>query len=160
MLLHPHCVYPSPFAVTAGELRRIGVRALLLDIDGTIARTCDPEPSPAVVEWARALQAGGVTLFILSNNKHPARVRLFGERLRCGYIHLAHKPRRAGFLQALAAVGCPPGEAALLGDQIFTDVLGARRCGLKALRVESIDNYLWYFRLRRFFEKPFLQPKE
>ena len=49
MLLHPHCVYPSPFAVTAGELRRIGVRALLLDIDGTMARTCDPFPSPDVV---------------------------------------------------------------------------------------------------------------
>ncbi len=160
MLLHPHRTYPSPLDVTADELRGMGVRALLLDIDGTIAQTRDPAPSPDIVRWAEGLQQAGITLFILSNNRHPQRVRLFGEKLHCGFIHLARKPARRGFLQALAQIGCPAGQAALLGDQIFTDVLGARRCGLRALRVESIDDYLWYFRLRRFFEKPFLQPKE
>lgn len=160
MLLHPHRVYTSPFEVTAGELAGLGVRALLLDIDGTIARTCEPEPAPAVVQWARGLTAQGISLFILSNNKHPLRVQRFGEMLGCGYMYRAGKPRRRGFEQALRVLGCSPGQAALLGDQIFTDVLGARRCGLKALRVESTDTQLWYYGLRRFFETPFLGPRE
>lgn len=159
MVFHPHRVYPSPLDITAEDLAAIGVRCLLLDIDGTIAQTRDPAPSPQVVAWAEGLKSAGVTLFILSNNKHPARVRLFGEKLGCGAIHLAHKPRKTGFASALAATGVPPGETAMVGDQIFTDIFGARRMGLWAIRVESTDTYLWYFRLRRFFERPFLQAR-
>lgn len=160
VLFHPHRVFATPLDVTAPVLHEMGIRALLLDIDGTIARTPDPEPSPEIVAWADGLRKGGISLFILSNNKHPQRVARFGRLLGCGFIHLAGKPRRRGFASALEKVGCAPCEAALLGDQIFTDMLGARLCGVRALRVESIDTGLWYFGLRRFFEKPFLHPKE
>lgn len=160
VLFHPHRVFATPLDVTAPVLREMGVRALLLDIDGTIAQTCEPEPSPEIIAWADRLRQDGILLFILSNNKHPQRVARFGRLLGCGFIHLAGKPRRRGFARALAEIGCAPCETALLGDQIFTDMLGARLCGVRALRVESIDTGLWYFRLRRFFERPFLHPKE
>ncbi len=159
MLFHPHRVYPSPLDITAEALAADGVRCLLLDIDGTIAQTRDPIPPPPVVAWAEGLRAQGITLFILSNNKHPERVRRFGDMLGCGAIHLAHKPRKAGFLSALAVTGASPRETAMVGDQIFTDIFGARRLGIRAIRVESTDTYLWYFGLRRFFERPFLQAR-
>ena len=160
ILLHPHRVFQTPLDVTAETLRQMGVCALLLDIDGTLAEKHAPEPPPGIVAWAEQLRRDGIRLFVLSNNRRPQRVRHFGEKLGCGFIHRARKPWKKGFARALAALGCAPEQAALLGDQIFTDVLGARRSGLYALRVESVDTHLWYFGLRRFFEKPFLQPKE
>ena len=55
----------------------MGVRALLLDIDGTLAEKHAPEPPPAIIAWAEGLKKNGISLFILSNNRHPQRVRRF-----------------------------------------------------------------------------------
>lgn len=69
--------------------------------------------------------------------------------------YLAHKPGQAGFQRAFRETGLKPRELALVGDQIFTDMWGARRAGCLALMVESTDTYLWYFPFRRLAELPF-----
>lgn len=156
----PHRSYAKATDITPQELRARGVRGVLLDIDGTLMRTRDPEPSDEIIAWCRALRANGITPFILSNNKHPERVARFGALLEADYIHLAKKPAQHGFTEAARRLGLAPAQLAMVGDQIYTDMLGARRFGCLALRVRSIDTYLWYWALRRVAELPFLAAEE
>lgn len=145
--------------ITPALLRENGVRGLLLDIDGTLMRTREQMPAKPVLDWLEMLRREGFLLYILSNNKHCARVRAFAEGQRIPWQYLARKPRKKGFLRAFRETGLAPAELAVVGDQIFTDMWGARRCGCLALMVESTDTDLWYFPLRRLAELPFRREK-
>ena len=136
-------------------LREKGIKGLLLDIDGTLARTKDPVPAPAIDAWLREMQDCGIKLFILSNNKSPKRTESFAKRIGCDWRHKSRKPSTEGFLAAAAHLGLQPSELAIVGDQIYTDVLGGLRSGMWTLMVQSTDTYLWYFPLRRLVELPF-----
>lgn len=152
----PHRNYDKVTDITPQALRALGVSGVLLDIDGTLMRTKDAEPSAEIIAWCGALRQAGILPFILSNNKHPQRVARFGALLEADYIYLAKKPAQHGFLEAARRMNLPPERLALIGDQIYTDMLGARRFGCLALRVRSLDTYLWYWGLRRIAELPFL----
>lgn len=151
----PYRYYPAVTDITLNDLREMGITALLLDIDGTLMQTRDRMPAPAVMDWLRQMQEGGVTLYILSNNKHPKRVEAFAGAIGVRWQHLAGKPRLRGFIKAQQELGLPREQLALVGDQTYTDMLGCRRFGIKGLLVESTDRYLWYFWPRRIAELPF-----
>lgn len=151
----PHVFLPDVTAITPQLLRQLGVEALLLDIDGTLMQTRDAMPSRPVLDWMAALRRQGIALYILSNNRHRHRVRAFAEAVELPWQNLAKKPAVGGFHRAAAQLGLPPEKLALVGDQIFTDIWGARRFGCKGILVESTDTYLWYFGLRRLAELPF-----
>jgi hypothetical protein len=159
ILPFPHEIYDDVTAITPAELRRLGVRGLLLDIDGTLARTKDPAPSEAVSRWLGLMRRSGVALYVLSNNKSPARTERFAQMIGCSWRHRSRKPARRGFLAAAEELGLRPEELAIVGDQIWTDVLGGLRCNMKTLMVQSTDTYLWYFPLRRLVELPFRRPR-
>lgn len=139
-------------------LKNRDIRFLLLDIDGTMARTKDPEPDKSVIRWTEEMKKAGMTLYILSNNKSPERVERFCGILGINGVHKSKKPGIAGFENALRLLGAKPSETALIGDQIFTDSFGARRSGILSIRVKTLDSYLWYFPFRRACELPFLKP--
>ena len=111
--------------------------------------------SCAVLDWMRAMQQAGFTLYILSNNKHHHRVKAFAEAVQLPWQNLAKKPALGGFRKAAERLQLPPQRMAMVGDQTVTDVLGARRFGCKAILVDSTDTYLWYFWPRRLLELPF-----
>ena len=111
------------------------------------------------MNYFAALAKAGIQTALVSNNRRE-RIELFNEKLGVFTVADAQKPSPHGVRRCIEAFGLPSENVLFVGDQIFTDMLGARRCGLYALRVESLDTGLWYFGLRRFFEKPFLQPKE
>ena len=151
----PYRYYPAVTDIPAEDLRAMGIRALLLDIDGTLMQTRDMMPAPAVMAWLAEMKEQGITLYILSNNKHPHRVKAFAEAIGAEWQYLAGKPRLKGFIKAQQDLGLPNEQLALVGDQTYTDMLGARRFGIKGLLVESTDTYLWYFWPRRLAELPF-----
>lgn len=151
----PQIFLPDVTCITPALLYERGIRGLLLDIDGTLMQTRDKMPAPAVLDWMHRMQQAGIVLYILSNNKHEGRVRAFAEAMGLPWQYLAHKPGQAGFQRAFRETGLKPRELALVGDQIFTDMWGARRAGCLALMVESTDTYLWYFPFRRLAELPF-----
>ncbi len=155
----PHVFLPDVTHITPALLQGLGVRALLLDIDGTLMQTRDAMPARPVLDWMDAMKQAGVTLYILSNNKHHDRVKAFAEAVDLPWQHLAKKPGLKGFRQAAARLGLQPGQLAMVGDQIFTDMWGARRFGCKGILVESTDTYLWYFWPRRLAELPFRREK-
>ena len=151
----PDKIFDDVTCIRPEFLRQAGIRGLLLDIDGTLAQTRQPEPSPAVDAWLAEMRRSGVALYILSNNRHRERVQAFAQAVDLPWQNLAGKPGKRGFCLAAERLGLPPGKLALVGDQIFTDMWGARRWGCKGILVESTDIHLWYFWLRRLLELPF-----
>lgn len=155
----PHRIYDSVTAITPEELRALGVRGLLLDIDGTLMQSRDQMPAPAVLAWLEELRTAGVILYIFSNNRHFERVKAFAEAVGLPWTFRVGKPRQKNFHKASRELGLAPQELAVVGDQTYTDMLGARLFGCRALLVQSSDTYLPYFWPRRLAELPFRRVK-
>ena len=143
--------------VSADFLRSQGIEVLLLDIDNTLAPYEQPEPDEHIKAWLHSLEQGGIQTAFLSNN-HAPRVTLFNRTLGRPCRFDAHKPLRGTGKRLLAELGGTKASAALMGDQIFTDVLCARNLGIRALLVPPIkDKTDAGTRLKRFFERGILK---
>jgi uncharacterized protein len=122
--------------VTLAWLHARGIRCVLVDADDTLLPGDDtPMPESATL-WLASLQAAGVRVAILSNGT-PRRVRTLAERLGLPSFALAGKPF-FGFRRALAALDATPREAVMVGDQLFTDVLGGRIAGMHTALVRPL----------------------
>lgn len=124
--------------VTASMLEELGVRLLLCDLDYTLAPRSVKEPDGALRTWLAGMREAGVEVMILSNNRSSRRVETFCSRLGIRYVGRAGKPSRRGYREAIALAGVTPEETAMVGDKLLTDVLGARRSGVRALMVEPL----------------------
>ena len=160
-LLHPCMTLDRAKDISPGLLRDRGVRALLLDLDGTLCPSHSDDVPDWVGPWLSRMAEEGFLLFMLSNNKRPRRVADFCAAYGIpDYLTKAGKPRSAGFARAIARLGVPAGACALVGDQIYTDVLGANRAGVQSFFVYSMDYHIWYYRLRHLLELPFLPSRK
>lgn len=135
----PQGVYPSVTALDPKALRAKGITLVLADLDNTLAPYKVLEPDPEVAAWKEALEREGIQLFILSNSRKPGRAQKYAEALGVPFQGHSGKPKKAGYLRAMERMGRTPEQTAMVGDQIFTDVLGARRSGVMALMVEPIE---------------------
>lgn len=134
----PRGVYPSVTDIRPEALAARGIRLVLADLDNTLVPYKVTEPPAAVAAWKEALAAAGIDLFLLSNSRKPGRAQRFAEKLGIPYQGHSGKPRRAGYLRAMERMGRAPGETVMVGDQIFTDTLGANRAGVVPLLVKPI----------------------
>ena len=112
------------YEITGEALERRGFRLLLADLDNTLVPYGVPLPDERLKAWRDDLSTHGVTLFVLSNNRHPQRPGRFSEALGVPYTGHAGKPKAASFFSAMERMGCTAAETAIVGDQIFTDILG------------------------------------
>ena len=158
-LLFPDLMFDTYTELTPAYLKEKGVTLLLSDLDNTLALHETARPTDAVRAWVRELTEGGVQLMIVSNNRKPDRVRAYCHDLGIPYVGHAGKPKRGRLLEAMERFGAAPETTALLGDQIFTDVLGARRCGFHAFCVEPIcgRDSLWHW-TAYWLQEPFRLP--
>ena len=136
--LIPRGVYPSVTDIRPEALAVRGIRLVLADLDNTLAPYKVEEPSDEIRAWKAELEAAGITLFLLSNSRKPGRAQRYAEKLGIPYQGHSGKPKRGGYLKALERMGCRPEEAVMVGDQIFTDTLGANRSGVIPLLIEPI----------------------
>lgn len=137
--LIPDRVYPSIFDIKGPDLARRGVTLLLADLDNTLAKYGQPDPDPSVLRWREDLRSAGVELFLLSNSRKPVRVAHYARTLDVPYLGHAGKPKRGGFRAAMERMGRRADQTAMVGDQLFTDMLGAKRAGVLALMVEPME---------------------
>lgn len=135
------------FDLSPDFLHSRGITLLLLDLDNTLAPYSGKEPSPGLCRWRDDMRAAGVELFIVSNTK-TSRAARFSKEWGVPYIDKAQKPHRWAIYEALRQMGRTRGEAALVGDQIFTDVLGANLAGVRSIIVEPLElnNILYILR--------------
>ena len=134
----PRGVYPSVTQISPQALASRGIRLVLADLDNTLVPYKVEEPAAEVAAWARELRDHGIQLFLLSNSRKPGRAQRFAQKLDIPYQGHSGKPKRAGYLRAMERMGCTPQETVMVGDQIFTDTLGARLAGVTPQLVEPI----------------------
>ena len=136
-MLRPDLLASDVAHVTLDWLRERGITCVLVDADDTLLPG-DDGPLPATaLEWLMGIQAAGLRLAILSNGS-ARRVHALGERLGVPSFALAGKPFGFAFQRALRALGATPNQAVMIGDQLFTDILGARWAGLHTALVRPL----------------------
>jgi HAD superfamily phosphatase (TIGR01668 family) len=156
-LVTPHLRLASVLELRAADLRRLGLDGLLLDLDCTLKDHRADTLGAGVVAWAAALRAEGVRLCLLSNGR-PAKVRAFAAVLGIPAVSRAFKPLPFGCRIALGKLGLDRRRAALVGDQIFADVLAGRLAGMFTILVPPTSpEEPWFTRLKRPLERRVLR---
>ena len=139
--------------ITAADLKNAGAKLLLLDADNTLSFHGSQEPFPGVSEWLEEIRKEGFVLVIISNNSE-SRIRPFAEKLGLPFVFKSAKPISKGFKTACEKFGFKPEETAVIGDQIFTDVLGGKLFGAKVFLTEPLGPETDFFiKIKRKFEK-------
>lgn len=136
--LIPGRVLGSIYDLEPEALRAKGITLVLADLDNTLAPYEERLPSPALTAWKEALEETGIALFVVSNSRKSRRCPDFCAALGIGYVRHAGKPGVKGFREALEKTGRRAKEAIMVGDQIFTDTLGANRAGIRTVLVRPM----------------------
>ncbi len=153
--LLPGIILDSVTQLTPEFLLGRGVSLLMLDFDNTIVPYTTDIPTEEMAAWLERMAVSDVTVCVVSNSKND-RVRRFCKHLDIPCVTHARKPFSRGIRQCLEKFGKKPEEAALAGDQIFTDTLGANGCGVLPILVAAIDNHNFWLKARHVLELPFI----
>jgi len=153
--LLPTLMTPQLTDLTAQQLRLRGIQLLMMDFDNTIVPYTTSTPTEEMDRWLREMTASQIKLCVVSNSKKD-RVKVFCASYGIDCITHSKKPFPKGIRECLSKYGIAPQHCALVGDQIFTDTLGANGCGVTSILVEAIDNHNIWLKLRHVAELPFI----
>jgi len=150
--------YPSLYVDEISEiplamLKKKGISGLIIDLDNTIAPWDQPMLTQSAEKWLYQAKTSGFKICLVSNSI-ISRVNYFKEELNIPGIPMAQKPRRTSFRKAMGTMALSEKQVAVIGDQIFTDVLGGNRLNLYTILVNPINRKEFFFtRLVRLAEK-------
>jgi HAD superfamily phosphatase (TIGR01668 family) len=136
-MLRPDGHAASLIDVSSAGLWERGWRGIVLDLDNTCCAYHQPELAEGVAAWVAGARERGFRIVMVSNN-FSERVAAAGAQLEVPTIPNALKPLPFGFLRALRLLGTRRRETVVIGDQVFTDVLGAKLLGLRSVLTEPI----------------------
>lgn len=139
--------------VSLDALAAAGIRGIVVDLDNTVCAYRQPELAPGVAEWVAEARRRGFALVLVSNN-FSERVASIGARLGIPVVPNALKPLPFAFLRALRLLRTPRRETVVIGDQLFTDVLGAKLVGLRTVLTQPLVAHDFALtRILRFLER-------
>lgn len=146
--------------LTPEILKENEIRGLLLDLDNTLTTHDNPRPADGVLDWIALMKETGIKMVIVSNN-HYDRVKPFAEMLGLEFVCEGKKPLSDGFNRAQKLMNIPFKNLAVVGDQIYTDVLGANlKRDVKCVYVFPIEHEKkGFLAFKRKIEGPFLPKK-
>jgi len=136
---YPDEIKDSSYVIDYESLYESGIRGIIYDIDNTLVEHGFPADDRAIALFDR-LKKIGFSIMLLSNNKEP-RVKMFNDAVNVNYIYKAGKPSKKGYLKAMDIMGTDLSSTIFIGDQLFTDVWGAKRCGIRNILVKPIDKH-------------------
>ena len=142
--------------ITPELLRSRKIRLLMLDFDNTIVPYTTTTPTEKMEAWLREMNALEDIRLCIVSNSHNDRVPKFCRERGMDVITHAKKPFTKGINECLEKYGIPASQAALVGDQIYTDTLGANSAGVTSILVKAIDNHNFWLKARHVLEKPFI----
>ena len=151
----PRIIADAVTDLTPDFLHSRNIRLLMMDFDNTIVPYTTNIPTDQVDAWLKEMAASDIALCVVSNSKRD-RVKIFCKQWDIPCITRSGKPGGKGIRQCLKRFGMNPRDCALAGDQIFTDTLGANRCGVKSILVKAIDNHNFWLKARHVLELPFI----
>ena len=135
-------VYPSLYLdsvknINPTLLKKNNIKGLILDVDNTLIDYYRNLVDGAE-KWCEELKNEGIKCIILSNSNKRSKVEEVAEKLNIDYIMFAKKPLKSGFKRALSKLELKPEEVAVVGDQLFTDVIGAKRMNMFSILVKQV----------------------
>lgn len=133
-MLKPEEYFVSVLDIDAEHLKDRGYRAVLLDLDNTLQPRGEQEVPSEIKAWVDGLRDAGLAVAIISNSKDDRVVRA-ARSMDLLLVRSAFKPFTSGYVTACACLGVACADAVMVGDQSYTDVLGAHRCGMDAFLV-------------------------
>lgn len=138
MILYPKLYIDNVKEITFEILQENGIKGLILDVDNTLIDYYKNMPE-GTIKWCEDLKNRGIRFCIASNSNKKGKVKEVSEKLNIPYIYFAKKPLKMGLNKAKNIMGLKNSEVAVVGDQIFTDVLGANRCKMVSILVNPIE---------------------
>lgn len=153
MNLYPKLYLKNVMEITEELLNKNNIKGLILDIDNTLI-DYDKNIPKGVDEWCNNLKCKGIKMCILSNTNKVEKVKKVADVLNLEYLYFAHKPNKKGFKRAQKLLNLCENEIAVVGDQIFTDVLGGNRMKMFTILTKPLDKRdICITVLKRPFEK-------
>ena len=136
-------IYPKEYLNSVKDisielLDKNNIKGLILDVDNTLI-SLDKKMPAGIVEWVKNLKANGIKVCILSNSNKIDKVEAVAKLIETPYIFFGKKPLKSGFLRAQNILKLKAENIAVVGDQIFTDVIGANRCKMFSILVKPIE---------------------
>ena len=152
MILYPNAHFNNVREITINFLQNNKINALILDVDNTLI-DYDKNLSQDTVQWAENLKKDKIKLYILSNTNKQEKVKEVARKLQIEYIYFAKKPMKSGFKKIQKILNEEPEHIGVVGDQIFTDVVGGNRCKMFTILVEPIaEKDIWITLIKRPIE--------
>lgn len=132
--LLPSLQLNSIYELDLQKLKKRGIKGIITDLDNTLIDWNRPDATPELLDWFKKLDDEGFRIIVVSNN-NDERVRIFADPHGISYIPAARKPGKNAFRVALQKLKLPAHEVVVIGDQLFTDILGGNRLGLFTILV-------------------------
>ena len=152
----PECLFRDITHVSLEYLHLHGIQALILDVDNTLTSHGSQQLSPSVASWIMHMKNHGIQMIVASNN-YKKRVQPFADKIGLPFVSFACKPSSLGLSTARRLLNRPKKEIALVGDQIFTDLLAGKLYGIQVLLVRPlVRDTKPSIRLKRLLESPIL----
>lgn len=156
----PKLYETSIYEINLEKLKEMGIRGFVFDVDNTIVPYDTPLPTDEVREWFGKIEEMGFVSCIASNN-NKGRVEHFASELGVPYLPKAKKPLTKNLKRLCADMGIKPSETAMVGDQLFTDMLGGNMAGMFTVLIEQISPVEGKFiKFKRIFEKLILPKRK
>lgn len=155
-------VYPSLYLDSVKNinpmlLKKNNIKGLILDVDNTLIDYYRNLVDGAE-KWCEELKNEGIKCIILSNSNKKRKVEEVAEKLNIDYIMFAKKPLKSGFKRALSKLELKPEEVAVVGDQLFTDVIGAKRMNMFSILVKQVgEKDIFITKLKRPIENAIIK---
>ena len=155
----PNLYETSIYDIDLEKLKELGIKGFIFDVDNTIVPYDTPVPDEKVKEWFKKIKEMGFVSYIASNN-NKGRVEHFAKDLGIGFMPKANKPLTKNLKQICRNMGVSMQETAMVGDQLFTDILGGNLAGMFTVLIEQISPVEGKFiKFKRIFEKMILPKK-
>ncbi len=151
----PKYIFPKITDISPDFFAQKGITLVLLDFDNTMLPYTVDLPTTELLNWIQSMKQAKIQLCIVSNS-HKQRVPTFSKKYDIPCVTGAKKPGTKGIYEAISNFNADIAHTALIGDQIYTDVLGANRANIVSIIVKSIHNHNFWLKLRHVFEVPFL----
>ena len=152
MKIYPRLYCENILEVTPEILKENNIKALILDVDNTLL-DFDLKIIDGLEEWGKQIKNAGIKCIIVSNSNKETKVKMVADLLNIEYIKFAMKPLKRGFKKAQKNLDVPYENIAAIGDQIFTDVIGANRTKMFSILVKPLaEKDLWMTRFKRPIE--------
>jgi len=137
-LLKPKQKAKDIYSINFDELKKLGITNLILDVDETLLPRRSLDISPKLFEWVATRKEERFKLCLTSNSRQPIRVQYIGKTLTLPYIFFGLKPLPFAFWQAMKILESQPANTAMIGDQLFMDILGANFLGIYSIFTKLI----------------------